>query len=447
MEHRNPTRRELLSAGVPALAGALLGGAATTSAANDSAAKDSDTGKAWPARRKKIERAWLDLLGDFPTEIPKLDPVMKEAAREAGITRYHVSFQAEEGDRVTAWLLVPDSARKKPAPAIICIHSTTWGAGKNSTAGLSGRRLQDPPTPREGGRANGLLLAEHGYVTLCIDLLTDGERIAPEQRVMDTRDFYLKHPEWSMVGKNIWDVMRSVDFLQTLDFVDGKQIGCTGWSLGGHSSVFAAAFDPRITATVSNGGVLDWHRPSAAWSRVPPSWTPWKKGDPETNSPELERRFGFKTNSGPYTYIKKFRPYIDDPKKPLPTDFDELMMLVAPRPLLIISSEWEFYSHKTLPKCLEALKVYVDWQDAPGLPSAVQARIERAGYDTTLEYYGFNYEIAPEKIPGQLKQIGAGDCFSWFSFPGGHSYPPVAQHFSFAWFDRWLGHTPPTAGA
>jgi hypothetical protein len=37
-----------------------------------------------------------------------------------------------------------------------------------------------------------------------------------------------------------------------------------------------------------------------------------------------------------------------------------------------------------------------------------------------------------------LQQLSAGDCFSWFSFPGGHGYPPVAQQYSFAWFDRWL---------
>lgn len=444
MQPLKTSRRELLSLGVPALAGAALAGNMPQPAAAAPSGIDEHVGAKWPQKRKEIERAWLDLLGEFPTDIPPLDVEMKEAAYENGITRYHVSFQAESDDRVTAWLLVPDSARQHPAPAIICIHSTTWGAGKNSTAGLSGRRLVDPPTGPESGRGNGLLLAQHGYVTLCIDLLTDGERIKPEHRVMDTRDFYLRHPEWSIIGKNIWDTSRSVDFLQTLDFVDGKQIGVTGWSLGGHQSVFSAAFDPRITATLSNGGVLDWHRrTSQAWSRKPSSWTPWKKGDPETSSPELERRFGFKTNSGPYIYIKKFRPYIEDQNLPLAADFDGLMMMVAPRPLLIISSEWEFYSHKIFPKCLEASKVYINWKDAEGLPSVVQARQERDGYDKTLEYYGFNYNLTPEKMPGMLAQIGAGDAFSWFSFPGGHSYPPVAQAFSFAWFDRWLGHTRP----
>lgn len=241
--------------------------------------------KPWPERRKEIERRWLELMGDFPKSIPKPRTEMKEVERKDGITRYHVSFQVEPEDRVTAWLMVPNAARKKPTPANVCLHSTTWGFGKDATIGLPGRRPVDPPRDPQVGAAYGLTLAQHGFVTLNIDLLTDGERIDPQHRVMDTRPFYLKHPEWSIVGKNTWDIMRSVDFLQTLDFVDHDQIGCTGWSLGGHTAIFAAAFDPRITATVSNGVVLDWYRHADAWSRKPASWTPWRKGvDPPAYS-------------------------------------------------------------------------------------------------------------------------------------------------------------------
>jgi len=233
-------RRELL-----ALAALVLGGAALCP---NSAMSAEETGgittlseilpdKPWPERRKEIERRWLELLGDFPTEIPAPRSEMKEVERKDGITRYHVSFQSERDDRVTAWLLVPDAARKKPTPAIVCVHSTTWGSGKDATIGLSGRRPIDPPRDPQVGAAYGLM-AQHGFVTLSIDLLTDGERIDPKHRVMDTRPFYLKHPEWSIVGKNTWDIMRSVDFLQTLDFVDHDQIGCTGWSLGGHTPRF-----------------------------------------------------------------------------------------------------------------------------------------------------------------------------------------------------------------
>ena len=390
----------------------------------------------WPEKRKQIERAWLDLLGDFPTEIPPLKPIMKQVTLKPGcpserltlqqikvlkqqiaeekdglIQRYHVSFQTEANDRVTGWLLVPEKSRKQPSPAMICIHSTTLGSGKDATIGLSGRTAVDPPDTTEGGRSYGLHLARHGYVTLSIDLLTDGERVEPGEEVNETRPFYKRHPEWSMVGKNTWDIMRSVDFLETLDFIDRKHIGCIGLSLGGHSAVFAGAFEPRLAATVNIGGVLDWHRPTETWSR----------------------------SKGKYIYIKKFRPYVDDPKLPVPADFDELMMLVAPRPLLILSSEWEFYNRRSLlDKCLSVAKVYRDWKDTPGLPSVMEARRNLKSYATTLSYYKERYDLSPEQMDKDLRKIGAGDCFGWFSYPGGHSFPPVARQYTFAWLDRWL---------
>ena len=346
---------------------------------------------------------------------------------------------------MTAWLLVPDAAREKPTPAIICVHSTTWGSGKDQVIGLSGRRPVDPPRDPQVGADYGRTHAQHGFVTLSIDLLTDGERIDPEHRVMDTRPFYLKYPQWSIVGKNTWDIMRSVDFLQTLDFVDHKQIGCTGWSLGAHTALFAAAFDERITATVSNGGVLDWWRHADAWSRVPRDndWKPWRKGvDPPTSSKRLEERFGFKPiNSGPYIYIKNFRPYIDDEEKQIPVDFDSLMAMVAPRALLVISSEHEFSRHKFFPKARETLAIYSDWKDVDGLPSAMKARQERLGYPETLDYYRSTYGQSKKTIDTKLNNLGAGDAFSWFSFPGGHAFPGVARRMTFAWFDRWLGRT------
>ena len=425
------SRRELMVGGATALTTLVLG-ANHADAAAPTAPVLEPTGAGWPARRKEIERGWLGLLGDFPKEIPALRPVMREAARENGLARYHVKFHAEDDDVVTAWLLVPDAARQHRTPAIICLHSTTFGSGKDMTVGLAGRRKGDPPLDAALGTATGLELARHGFVTLSIDLLNDGERITGERKG-DSRAFYRKHPEWSVVGKNTWDVMRSVDFLQTLDFVDRAQIGCIGWSLGGHSTLFAAAFDSRITAAISNGGVLDWHHRSDSWSRS-------DEYVPGPNA-ELTRRFGFPVELGPNVLIKKARPYIAGSTALPPADFDQLMMMVAPRPLMIISSEWEFYSHKIMPKCVAAARVYAEWRDAPGLPSVVEARKRRLGHDRTLAYYAHHNRLTPEQISGMLEQVGAGDCFGWFSFPGGHSYPGVARRHTFAWFDRWLGRS------
>ncbi|MCX7826791.1 MAG: acetylxylan esterase [Verrucomicrobiae bacterium] len=381
----------------------------------------------WPQRRKEIERKWLDLLGDFPTDIPPLKPEMKQVEVKDGITRYHVSFQSEPDDRVTAWLLVPEGARKQPAPAIICIHGTTYGTGKDWTIGLAGLAPGDPPDgppPKAGGY--GRELARWGYVTLSIDLALVNERTPESRLIYDSSAFYRKHPDWSIVGKNNWDAQRSVDFLQTLDFVDPKRIGCVGHSVGGHYTLFAAAFEPRLTASVSNGGVLDWVRNSPHWAR------------PENYDFKAE---GGKPpgNFGVYTYIKKFRPYVEDKNKPVPVDFDSLMMLVAPRPLLVMNSEYEFVSHHTMEKLLRALEVYANWQDADGLPSVVASREANPGHAKTLDGYK---AYTPEKMRDVYARLGAGDRLAWFSYPGPHAYPPAAKRFSFAWFDRWFGHTP-----
>jgi hypothetical protein len=76
------------------------------------------------------------------------------------------------------------------------------------------------------------------------------------------------------------------------------------------------------------------------------------------------------------------------------------MMMVAPRPLLVISSEWEFYSHKVLPKCLEAFKVYLEWRDSEGLPSVVEARKARRGYDKTSSITNSTTSFRPSAFPG-----------------------------------------------
>lgn len=117
------------------------------------------------------------------------------------------------------------------------------------------------------------------------------------------------------------------------------------------------------------------------------------------------------------------------------------MMMVAPRPLLIISSEIEFKQHKILPKVMEAMKVYAQWEDvkASGLPSPLQARQERRGYEETQAYYINNNQYDPKAIDSYLRSLKAGDCLSWFSFPGGHSYPFSAQLVTAGWFGRWLG--------
>jgi hypothetical protein len=481
-----------------------------------------DAGPNWPARRQQLEKEWLKLLGPFPASKPSLDvqilgteviPASLDdpnyPIRAGDITQYKVKFRSESDTSggtqsdiwIYGWLLVPNCATEafednsKKSPAVICLHSTTYGAGKSSPAGLAGRFASEPENGfvgrpdlvgkdarynslpdlsdpnavynyHAGGRASALLLAKQGFVTLSIDLLADGDRIEPGQRSNDTRQFYkqrfpdpLADDAWSIIGKAIWDVMRSVDYLESLPYVNPHGIGCTGWSYGGHVALFAAAFDQRLAATVPNGGVLDWDRPTYpkgyqgkpkanAWCRQPASMEPWTSDGNEAPSSGAEslRRWGFLQNSGPVLYIPKFYKYTlpENRELTLPVGFESLMMMVAPRPLLIISSEIEFKQHDILPKCMEAIKVYSQWEDVKGsgLPSPLAGRKNRNGYTQTQAYYVNNNGYSPKSIDAYLNDLHAGDCFSWFSFSGGHSYPFTAQLVTTGWFGRWLGLHP-----
>ena len=116
------TRREWITGSAAALAGTSLLRPAPAQAA-EPVKKDAP----WHERRAQVERAWLDLLGDFPTTIPALAPEMRKvtlepgcpserltaqqlavlkqqmAEEKGGIERFHVSFQTEADDRVTGW--------------------------------------------------------------------------------------------------------------------------------------------------------------------------------------------------------------------------------------------------------------------------------------------------------------------------------------------------------
>src|SRR5437870_9253505 len=87
-------------------------------------------------------------------------------------------------------------------------------------------------------------VAERGYVTLAPDYPTQGE--------YQVDVYKLGYQSGSM--KAIWNNMRAIDLLQSLPEVDAERIGCIGHSLGGHNTMFTAAFDTRIKALVSNCG-------------------------------------------------------------------------------------------------------------------------------------------------------------------------------------------------
>jgi pimeloyl-ACP methyl ester carboxylesterase len=188
----------------------------------------------WAKRRAHILANMQEVMGSLPADSEKipLDVRVTEEVPTPHYIRKKLTFAVEKGDRVPAYLLIP-LGRPGKLPAVLCLHQTV-AIGKGEPAGLG---------QRENLRY-AVHLAERGYVTLAPDYPSFGEY---------PYDFS-KSRFQSGSMKAIWNNMRAIDLLQGLPEVDPERIGCIGHSLGGHNTMFTAAFDPRIRALVSSCG-------------------------------------------------------------------------------------------------------------------------------------------------------------------------------------------------
>lgn len=194
---------------------------------------------------ERMQRVMGPLPGDerrCELDVQALDPPRSERVCAGRIT-----YQAEPGDRVPAWLIMPVKV-DRPLPAMVCLHQTT-AIGKDEPAGV-------------GGKINlkyAFELACRGYITLTPDYPRFGDyKLDPAT---------LGYASTTMKG--IWNHMRAVDVLCAMDEVDSDRVGVIGHSLGGHNSLFVAAFDTRIRVAVTSAGFstfATYYQPDlAAW--------------------------------------------------------------------------------------------------------------------------------------------------------------------------------------
>ena len=63
----------------------------------------------------------------------------------------------------------------------------------------------------------------------------------------------LRHLGLSITGLEVYCIMRSIDYLTSLDYIDEKRIGMMGLSYGGYFSMHTAAVDKRIKSIYAAG--------------------------------------------------------------------------------------------------------------------------------------------------------------------------------------------------
>ena len=288
----------------------------------------------WAARRRHILDGMQEVMGPLPdrSNLAPLDMQISEEVDTPKYKRLTITFAPEPGDRLPAYLYIPKvAAEKHSLPAVVALHPTNGPLGKKVVDGQS--NLPNRAYARE--------LAERGYVVIAPDYLNMG----------DYRCDFRKGGYVSATMKGIFNHMRCVDLLQSLDQVDPERIAAIGHSLGGHNSIFLGVFDPRVKAVVSSCGWTPFHDyyggKIAGWSH-------------DGYMPLLKTRYNL------------------DPDR-LPFDFYEAVAALAPRPFFTNSPlHDDNFDYKGVQKAVAKVQAIYE---LVGDKASIQARYPESGHD------------------------------------------------------------------
>ena len=243
----------------------------------------------WSAIPKKNLAGIEAVMGPLPA-IDHHAPLQMRVLDEEHLehyTRQHITYVPEPNSLVYAWLLIPS---KPHGAAALCLHQTT-SIGKDEVAGLGGK-----PNLHYGDE-----LARRGYIVLAPDYPSFGEDKTDFKRDVFSRGYV------SGTMKGIVNHMRGVDLLLNQPEVSPQRIAVIGHSLGGHNSLFVAAFDPRIQVVVTSCGFTAMNR--------------YYGGDLKGWSQDR--------------YMPRIGTVYHDSPAELPFDFPDILNAIAPRPVFI----------------------------------------------------------------------------------------------------------------
>ena len=238
----------------------------------------------WARRRAQIRAGFESVAGPLPGR-EKRCPLSPQVVSEEDcgeFVRKDLTYAAEPGGRVPAYLLVPKTALEgRRAPAALCLHQT-HAAGRKVVVGL-GKSPDDE---------YGVELVRRGYVCLApaYPHLAD---YAPDLKGLGYA---------SGTMKAIWDNIRGLDLLESLPYVRPGRFFAIGHSLGGHNAIYTAFLEPRI-AVVATSCAFD-----AYLHYMGGNLSGW-----------IQER-----------YLPRFEAYRGRPAS-IPFDFHELIASLAPR--------------------------------------------------------------------------------------------------------------------
>jgi cephalosporin-C deacetylase-like acetyl esterase len=191
------------------------------------------------------------LLGPMPESV-ELNPEIMWEVEVDGLIQRKVLLDVEKHMSMTALLYLPKNKNKR-LPAVLCNHGHGTFA-KDSVMGIRSDFLVERNAEIKGFNYDfGLQMAKRGYVTIAIDFRGFGERGDGGKPYPGRDACNVNFIRGSLMGYNlltldIWDAMKAIDYLCTIDCVDPERIGAMGISFGGTVTAWVSMLDERIKA-------------------------------------------------------------------------------------------------------------------------------------------------------------------------------------------------------
>ncbi len=187
----------------------------------------------------QLRQQLLTTLGGWPVRPAEATAQVTEIGQWANGRLYRVEIDVIAGVTMSTLLLIPHQASQQPCPAVICQHgyagSPEWMMGFGSSG-------QFNYTNGAGRR-----LAEAGYVVIAPQIVCSPPGVGKDRVRLDR---LARLANRSLLGFEMFELSRVVDWLQTRPEVLPDRIGMYGISQGGKSTLYFAALEPRIQAAV-----------------------------------------------------------------------------------------------------------------------------------------------------------------------------------------------------
>ena len=212
--------------------------------------------RATEAWQKKLRVKVQELIGGFPKDKSPLQPVTLEVRDFPNYRREKFVIQTQSGMAQLGYLLTPRNA-KGPLATMICVPG--HGRGVDDIVGIDdkGRDRAD----KAGYQHDfAIQVVEAGMAAVAVEPIAFGcrrdarsaKRGLGNSACQPVAGAALLLGE-TMVGWRVYDVMRTIDWIETRKDLDASRVGLMGISGGGTITTFAAALEPRIKAAMISG--------------------------------------------------------------------------------------------------------------------------------------------------------------------------------------------------